>query len=156
MSTREPIIHEKKLWPEFFGPVQCGEKLAEIRLNDSDYRQGDTILFREYNPGPNDKNKRERPEYFALLSHDGYYTGAWVRCEIKHVLKSVNLLSGYVCLSLALGHHGNNYSGFDAAWAGKYADPDLEAARQKEAEDSQAVYFGKPTEAPALTEPPMV
>ena len=49
--TRGPMIHEVKCWPEYFEAVLNGTKLFELRLDDRDYRVGDTILQKEYEPG---------------------------------------------------------------------------------------------------------
>ena len=51
-ETRPPTRreHELKTWPEFFQAVKRGEKRHEVRDNDRDYRVGDVLLLREYEP----------------------------------------------------------------------------------------------------------
>lgn len=44
-------IIEKKCWPEFFNMFCSGERQFELRLADFNLKTGDTLLFREYEPG---------------------------------------------------------------------------------------------------------
>lgn len=48
--SRPPICHVVKTWSQFFEPLRYGEKTAELRFNDRDYRRGDTMLHQEYDP----------------------------------------------------------------------------------------------------------
>jgi hypothetical protein len=42
--------HELKSWSQFFRPIAAGERAHELRRNDRDYRVGDRVLLREYDP----------------------------------------------------------------------------------------------------------
>jgi hypothetical protein len=42
--------HDLKCWPEWFEPIKSGDKTAELRLNDRDYKVGDILVLREYEP----------------------------------------------------------------------------------------------------------
>ena len=42
--------HELKCWPEFFGPLNSGDKTAELRLNDRNFQVGDILILREWEP----------------------------------------------------------------------------------------------------------
>lgn len=42
--------HELKIWPEFFSKVVRGTKKAEVRKNDRNFQQGDSVSLREWNP----------------------------------------------------------------------------------------------------------
>ena len=44
--------HDLKIWPPYFDDVADGKKLFEIRKADRPYAVGDTLLLREYEPGP--------------------------------------------------------------------------------------------------------
>lgn len=46
----ESMIHELKCWIPYFEAVSKGFKTFEVRLNDRDYRTGDLLRLREYDP----------------------------------------------------------------------------------------------------------
>ena len=41
---------EKKIWSEPFEAILSGKKKYELRLNDFEINEGDTLLLREWNP----------------------------------------------------------------------------------------------------------
>ena len=43
-------IIKKKIWPECFKAVASGKKKFELRLNDFEVNEGDTLLLEEYDP----------------------------------------------------------------------------------------------------------
>jgi uncharacterized protein DUF3850 len=43
-------IHELKSWPQYFKKVVDGSKTFEVRLNDRDFKVGDFLFLREYDP----------------------------------------------------------------------------------------------------------
>jgi hypothetical protein len=45
------VTHEVKSWPSFFGAIAAGERTHELRRNDRNYRVGDYLLLREFDPG---------------------------------------------------------------------------------------------------------
>lgn len=45
---------EKKLWSEYYDQVASGKKKYELRLNDFEVNEGDTLVLREW-----DKEKKE-------------------------------------------------------------------------------------------------
>lgn len=65
--------HTLKTWPEYFDAIWIGEKLFELRKNDRDYKVGDILELKEFNP---DENK---------------YTGREISCSISYILKGQNL-----------------------------------------------------------------
>jgi len=44
------LEHELKIWPEHYSLIDSNIKQFEIRRNDRDYRAGDTVHMREWNP----------------------------------------------------------------------------------------------------------
>lgn len=42
--------HEIKIWTDFFGRVQRGDKKAEVRKNDRGFQKGDTVEMKEWYP----------------------------------------------------------------------------------------------------------
>jgi len=80
--------HELKIWPEYFDPLLKGEKMFEIRKNDRNFKVGDRIMFREYDPD------------------DGSYTGRYCFRTITYIMDEENPfihLKDMVILSLVIG-----------------------------------------------------
>jgi len=61
------MLHDLKIWPEFFDAVCDGRKRAELRKNDRDYQDGDILNLREWDP------RAER------------YTGRGITVRVTHV-----------------------------------------------------------------------
>ena len=77
-------IIELKIKPEYFVAVLQGNKTAELRLNDRDYRVNDIMILREF---------------------DGVkYTGHSICAKITHILSNCGfgLQDGYVMISFKL------------------------------------------------------
>ncbi len=47
------MIHQLKIWPEYFEAVQRGSKRFEIRKNDRDYQVGDILILSCFDPDTN-------------------------------------------------------------------------------------------------------
>jgi ASC-1-like (ASCH) protein len=43
-------IIKKKIWPEYFDKVASGKKKFEVRLNDFEVKDGDTLILEEWDP----------------------------------------------------------------------------------------------------------
>lgn len=43
-------IIRKKIWPDYFDAIQDGRKKFELRLADTDIKEGDTLILEEYDP----------------------------------------------------------------------------------------------------------
>ena len=81
---REPKHHSLKIVSEFFQDVVDGNKRAETRFNDRDYRVGDTITLNEGD----------------LDCGDFIYTGRKVSGTISHIC-SYGQQEDWVVLSLS-------------------------------------------------------
>jgi ASC-1-like (ASCH) protein len=44
------LIIKKKIWPEYFDAVSSGRKKCELRLNDFEISDGDTLVLEEWDP----------------------------------------------------------------------------------------------------------
>ena len=60
---------KKKIWPEFFDDVNSGKKRFELRANDFEVNEGDTLVLEEWDP-----NTKE-------------YTGRKIEKKVDFVLK---------------------------------------------------------------------
>lgn len=78
-------LHELKTWGKYFVEVKNGDKKFELRKNDRDFKIGDYLLLREYNP-----NTEE-------------YTGRELIKRIDYILEGgdFGLKEGYVILSIS-------------------------------------------------------
>lgn len=45
------MTHELKILPKWYADVESGKKNFEIRVNDRDYKVGDTLVLQEYDKG---------------------------------------------------------------------------------------------------------
>lgn len=91
MDEQTPRTHSLKTWPEYFRQVKSGEKTAELRKNDRDFRKGDILILEEW-----------RLTIFHVTV--GQYTGASIKARITHVLageegERFGLKPGYAMLS---------------------------------------------------------
>ncbi len=41
---------KKKIWPQYFDEVASGKKKYELRLNDFEVNEGDTLVLAEWDP----------------------------------------------------------------------------------------------------------
>ena len=44
------MTHELKTWQMYFQEVKRGYKTFEIRVNDRDFKEGDILVLKEYDP----------------------------------------------------------------------------------------------------------
>ena len=74
---------EKKIWPEYFEAVVSGKKKFELRLNDFDIAEGDTLLLKEWDPKTKKYTGRQiekRVSYVAKFRVDKLF---WPESEVK-------------------------------------------------------------------------
>lgn len=80
--------HELKTINPHFKNLWCGVKKFEIRKNDRDFKEGDVLILKEYEP------------------ESDTYTGRFLKCRITHVLADddypMGLKEGYCILSLRI------------------------------------------------------
>lgn len=72
--------HELKCWPAYFEAIKVGKKNFEYRLNDRDFKVGDVLHLREYEP-------QGAYEIFR-------YTGRELFCMVTYLVQT-NTLPGY-------------------------------------------------------------
>lgn len=62
-------VIEKKIWPKYFDLVESGKKKFDLRLADFSVKEGDTLIFREWDP------------------HTKAYTGRKITTKINYLFK---------------------------------------------------------------------
>ena len=84
-------IHDLKITPGHYQSVSDEVKTFEVRNNDRDFKRGDYLLLREWNPDTKD------------------YTGRKLIRRIIYVLDdSLFVIEGYVVLSLGVPDYETN------------------------------------------------
>ena len=68
-------LHTLKIYSEYYDAVRNGIKTFEIRKNDRDYKVGDTLRLREYDP---DLETR-----FAYASTTPTWRPTWMRRDSR-------------------------------------------------------------------------
>lgn len=61
--------HELKCWPKFWDPLRFGTKNFEVRKNDRNFKEGDPVIFEEWDP------------------ETGGYTGRRLHRVIRYILR---------------------------------------------------------------------
>lgn len=89
-KKKTPVLHTLLCWPPYFGFILEGIKTFEIRKNDRNFKEGDYLRLREYNP------KQEGPDK---------YTGRLLYARIGYILtpdldNNFGLEPGYCVIGL--------------------------------------------------------
>ena len=84
-------IIKKKIWPEYFEAIVSGKKKFELRLNDFDVSEGDTLLLEEWDPKTQKYTGRKiekKVTYVAKLTIDKLF---WPKKDIEE--KGIQIIS---------------------------------------------------------------
>lgn len=92
------MIHDLKIWPQFFDALASGTKTFEVRKNDRDFRAGDLLRLREWDPLYCGRDPARRRCGYDQL----HYTGRWVERRVAYVLDDFFLLAGAPVVVLGL------------------------------------------------------
>lgn len=82
---------KKKTWPEYFEAIVSGKKNFELRLNDFDVEEGDTLVLEEWDPDTKKYTGRtieKKVTYVAKFKIDDLF---WPEEEIKE--KGIQVIS---------------------------------------------------------------
>lgn len=80
--------HDLKCWPYYFNEVLSGNKTFEVRFNDRDFKEGDTLVLHEFNPD--------------LHSYSGRVSKKYEIVFILELNKYLNDKKNYVVFSIRL------------------------------------------------------
>lgn len=75
-TVRAAVTHDLKCWPPWFQDVLEGRKTFEVRRDDRGYREGDTLLLREWEPTT------------------AAYTGRSLRTKVTYLVRAVPGIPG--------------------------------------------------------------
>jgi len=66
--------HKIKIAPKYFSAIEKGYKTFELRVNDRDYKEGDTLVLQEYNPTlKNPYTGQEIKRYVNYILYGGMF-----------------------------------------------------------------------------------
>lgn len=85
------LIIKKKIWPEYFEVVASGKKKYELRLNDFEVKEGDTLVLEEWDPQTQKYTGRKtekKVDYVGKFKIDKLF---WPESEIKE--KGIQIIS---------------------------------------------------------------
>jgi Domain of unknown function (DUF3850) len=96
-KERPNVIHELKCWPDPFKAILFFNKKHEIRKADRDYKVGDALYLREYDP------------------KTGVYTGATIQALVTYLTPAGEWgLPPDICvMSIVMLSHQNKDNAFD-------------------------------------------
>lgn len=84
-------ITKKKIQPQFFEAILSGKKKFELRLNDFDIKEGDTLVLDEWDPAKNKYTGRQiekTASYVYKFKTDGLF---WSEKEVNE--KGLQIIS---------------------------------------------------------------
>lgn len=64
-------VHELKCWPEYFAAIWAGRKTFDVRVNDRDFHEGDSVYLREYDPLTETYSGRAQTALIGFVLSDG-------------------------------------------------------------------------------------
>lgn len=84
-------IVEKKIWPGPFERIVSGEKRYELRLDDFEINEGDTLLLREWDPRSKEYTGRQLEKRVKHISDFKISDLPWSQEEIEE--KGLKIIS---------------------------------------------------------------
>lgn len=84
-------IIKKKIWPEYFEAVASGKKKCELRLNDFEVKEGDTLVLEEWDPKTKEYTGRKVEKNVTHISRFKIDQLFWPEAEIKD--KGIQIIS---------------------------------------------------------------
>ncbi|OGZ63329.1 MAG: hypothetical protein A3C58_02940 [Candidatus Staskawiczbacteria bacterium RIFCSPHIGHO2_02_FULL_34_10] len=90
MESNIKII-KKKVWPDYFKAIVSGKKKFELRLNDFDVNEGDTLILEEWNPKTKEYTGRKIEKIVTYVGKFNIDKLFWSEEEIKE--KGIQIIS---------------------------------------------------------------
>lgn len=92
-EERRFVAHELKCWPEFFTAILNGEKKHDLRRSDDrEFRVGELVRLREYDPVTQSYSGREQTVEITYITDD----------DLPCAFSSVALHPNFCILSISL------------------------------------------------------
>lgn len=81
----------KKVWPIYFDAILAGKKKYELRLNDFDIQEGDTLLLEEWDPETKSYSGRKIEKKVTYVGKFDVKKLFWTEEDIKE--KGLQIIS---------------------------------------------------------------
>lgn len=83
--------HCLKTQPHMYRQLANGERIFDVRHNDRQFQEGDTVTLQEFHPDPRVGDDTDNPP--------GYYTGQSIHRRVNRIFTDVpGLQPGYVAM----------------------------------------------------------
>jgi hypothetical protein len=101
------MIHELKTDPEVFTHVYNGLKDFEIRKNDRNFQESDTLILRETKHSG--RSMKEPAGLSVGEKKPLVYTGREIECEVNYILHGpiYGLMDGWVIMGIEVMKHSS-------------------------------------------------
>ena len=76
-------VINKKCWPEYFEVVSSGKKKYELRLDDLEVKEGDTLILEEWDPKTKEYTGRKSEKNVTYVGKFKIDELFWPEEEIK-------------------------------------------------------------------------
>lgn len=76
-------IIRKKCWPEYFEKILSGQKNYDLRINDFEVREGDTLILEEYDPKSKTYSGRSVSRQVTFVGKFKLDEMFWPKAEIE-------------------------------------------------------------------------
>lgn len=67
------MLHQLKVWPEYFQPIIEGRKTFEVRVDDRGFQTGDILILYEYDPEKRRKTGRGTARRIGYILEGGRF-----------------------------------------------------------------------------------
>jgi len=88
--------HELKLWPGYFGAIAESRKRHEIRKNDRNFKIGDELLLREWDPATGEYTGRQVLVSVTYVSIGGLWGIPDDTCVMSIKVEKWALMNGLI------------------------------------------------------------
>ena len=82
---------KKKIWPGYFETIASGKKKYELRLNDFEVNEGDTLILEEWNPETEEYTGRKTEKNVTYVDKFQIDKLFWPEEQIKE--KGIQIIS---------------------------------------------------------------
>jgi len=76
-TMEKTVEHKVKTWPPFFKDAVSGKRPFDLRVNDRDYNEGDTLLQEEFDPDLEEYTGMKHRQEIVCVTRAEDMPGKW-------------------------------------------------------------------------------